>query len=275
MAISSERVTTPDPTAEAPSRGLVATGRAVTRRVLVLSPLGTDYHDAETLALASSAVSAHTEVHVRSLADGVPKTAFLPAASRFYNQLLREVERAAEEGFDAAVIACASDPALSEAKELVDIPVTAPMEAALHLAAPFGRLGIVAPRIQSGENENLPANADWVRRLVHRYGFDYLVGSIRSARAGHPSDEEVSSLFAEDTEELRRRVRTSMADSIAGPALEQAKRAVEEDEAAVLFFACTTWSGLLDPIRSALNVRVIDPLLDTVRFAETLALVGR
>ena len=68
---------------------------------------------------------------MRSLVGtGVPATIFLPAASLFLNQLLAAVEQGEKDGFDAVVIACCSDPGLEDAKDLVSIPVTAPMEAA-------------------------------------------------------------------------------------------------------------------------------------------------
>lgn len=242
--------------------------------LLVINPLGCDLYDRMMLDLAAPAVGAGTVVEVRSLGDGVPATPFLPAASRFYNQLLAAVEQGERDGFDAVVIACASDPGLPEAKELVRIPVTAPMEAAVHTAAALGRLGVVAPRIPSGEGENLPVDANWVRGLVHRYGAAHAFAGVRSAPTGHPSREVTARLLEEDPEELRRLVREEMAASIAGPALEQAKRLHHDDEATVLFFACTIWGGMLDPIRDAVPVPVLDPLVNTVQFAELLAGAG-
>ena len=102
-------------------------------------------------------------VVVRSLAGtGVPTTVFLPAASLFTNQLLGAVEQGEKDGFDAVVIACCSDPGLEDAKDLVSIPVTAPMEEpAVATAVGLGRLAVIAPRIESAEGENLPQSANW------------------------------------------------------------------------------------------------------------------
>lgn len=243
-------------------------------RVLVVNPLGCDLYDQLTLEVVGPAVAPDTKVVVRSLGDGVPPTPFLPAASRFYNQLLAAVERAERDGFDAVAIACCSDPGLPEAKELVRIPVTAPMEAAVHTAAPLGRLGVIAPRIPSGDGENLPTDANWVRNLVQRYGMAHAFAGVRSAPAGHPSAEVTTRLLDQDPDGLRRLVRDEMAASIAGPAMEQARRSYVDDEATVLFFACTIWGGLLDPIRQAVPIPVLDPLVNTVQFAELLARAG-
>lgn len=57
------------------------------------------------------------------------------------------VQRAVEaqaEGCDGVLVACSGDPGVTEARTLLDIPMVGPMEAALHLAAQYGRkIGIV------------------------------------------------------------------------------------------------------------------------------------
>ncbi|MYE66726.1 MAG: hypothetical protein F4236_00615 [Acidimicrobiia bacterium] len=140
-------------------------------RILLINPLGVNVYDELVDEVVRPAVSSDTELTVRSLAGtGVPETAFLPAASLLMNQLLSAVQQGESDGFDAVVIGCASDPGLVDAKELVSIPVTAPMEAAVATGRAFGRLAVVAPRIDSGEGENLPQDANWARRLVSSYG---------------------------------------------------------------------------------------------------------
>ncbi len=245
-------------------------------RVLVVNPLGVDVYDAMTEEVVGPAVSSGTEVVVRSLAGtGVPETAFLPATSLFMNQLLSAVEQGEREGFDAVVLACASDPGLEDAKDLVSIPVTAPMEAAVATSLAFGRLGVVAPRIESGEGENLPQTANWVRRLIHRYGAESRFAGVFSARSGHPPADEVSRLLEADPEGLRSAVRRDMSESIAGTAGDASESAWRDHDADVLFFACTLWAGLLDPIRDRVPIPLLDPLITPVRYAELLATAGR
>jgi Asp/Glu/hydantoin racemase len=60
-------------------------------------------------------------------------------------QLLDNVRRAEQEGFDAVAIAILQNPALREAKTLVDIPVAGYGEAAMHLACLLGdRFAVLA-----------------------------------------------------------------------------------------------------------------------------------
>ena len=244
-------------------------------KILVINPLGVDVYDAMTHEIVAPAVSSDTEVVVRSLVGtGVPDTAFLPATSLFLNQLLSAVQQGERDGFDAVVIACASDPGLEDAKDLVSIPVTAPMEAAVATGLAFERLGVIAPRIESGEGENLPQTSNWVRRLIHRYGAESRFGGVLHAPTGHPSAEEVDRLLMEDPDGLRAAVRREMAASIAGPAGDAAELAWREHDVTVLFFACTLWSGMLDPIRERVPIPVLDPLIAPVRYAELLALAG-
>lgn len=241
-------------------------------RILIINPMGVDVYNPMVEQAVGSAVAPDTKVEVRSLAGtGVPPTAFLPAASLFTNQLLAEVERAEQDGFDAAVIACAADPGLEDAKDLVSIPVTGPMEAAVAAGRAFGRFAVIAPRIESGEGENLPQNANWVRRLIHRYGGSSAFAGVFSAPSGHPPADEVTRLLAEDPAGLRAAVRAEMAASVRGSALEASERAWRDHDATALFFACTLWSGLLDHIRARVPARVLDPLITPVLYAEMLA----
>jgi Asp/Glu/hydantoin racemase len=244
-------------------------------RLLIINPLGVDIYDSMTEDIGRRAVAPGTEIVVRSLTGtGVPATIFLPAASLFINQLLVAVEQGEKDGFDAVVIACCSDPGLEDAKDLVSIPVTAPMEAAVATGFGLGRMAVIAPRIDSGDGENLPQTANWVLRLIHRYGGESAFAGVLSARSGHPSESEVARLLAENVDGLREAVRREMSASIAGPAAAAAESAWRDHDATVLFFACTLWSDLLGPIRERLPIPVLDPLVTPIRYAELLAGAG-
>ena len=241
------------------------------KKILILNPNGTNIYDEVTLEVAENAVSSDTSVTVRNLSGSVPKTAFLPATSVLMNQLLTAVVDAEKDGFDAVVIACCSDPGLQDAKDLVSIPVTAPMEAAVYTAAPIGRLGIIAPRIESGEDENLPSDSNWVRKLIHQYGVSHNFAGVRFAPTPHPSANETERLLKEDLRELCRIVREGMSKSLDEKGINEAKCACDEDDAKVLFFACTIWSGLLDKVQNSVSAKILDPVKNTVIFAEMLA----
>ena len=241
------------------------------KKILVVNPNGTNIYDQVTIDVAETAVSSDTTVIVRNLSGSVPKTAFLPATTVLMNQLLTAVVDAEKEGFDAVVIACCSDPGLQDAKDLVSIPVTAPMEAAVYTAASIGRLGIIAPRIETGENENLPSDSNWVRKLIHQYGVSHNFAGVRFAPAPHPSANETERLLKEDIGELCKIVRDGMSKSLDKTGINEPRLSCETDDAEVLFFACTIWSGLLEKVQSRVSAKILDPVKNTVNFAEMLA----
>ena len=241
------------------------------KKILVLNPNGTNIYDQVTLDVAKNSVSSDTSIFVKNLSGSVPKTAFLPATSVLMNQLLTAVVNAEKDGFDAVVIACCSDPGLQDAKELVSIPVTAPMEAAVYTAAPIGRLGVIAPRIDSGEDENLPSDSNWVRKLIHLYGVDHNFAGVRYAPAPHPPPNVTEKLIKEDLEKLCLLVRDGMSKALDDKGINEAQKSSEEDDAKVLFFACTIWSGLLDKVEKNVSAKILDPVKTAVIFAEMLA----
>lgn len=239
-------------------------------RILVINPIGADIYDEYTARILEPAASPDTEVVVRSL-TGVPKTPFLPTPAAFYNQLFKAIMDAEQDGFDGVVIACCSDPGLKDAKTIVKIPVTAPMEAAARTAPSLGRLSVIVPRIQSGEGENLPGNGNWARSLITEYGMSEFMASVRSAPADHPSTEDSMRLFAANPAALRELVLGGMERAIYTTALEQSRRAVYDDEATVLFYGCTFWGGMLGPIARDVPAIILDPLITPLKYVEHLA----
>lgn len=239
-------------------------------RILFIDPVGTDIYDEYMYNIMRPQANPDTELVVRNL-KGVPKTPFLPSPALFFNQLFQAVIDAEKEGFDGVVIGCCADPGLKDAKTLVNIPVTAPYEAVARTAPATGRLGVIVPQIESGEGENLPENANWARDLAREYRVvDYITG-VRGAPADHPSNEESMRLFAEDPDALRELVLGGMERAVRTTALEQSKKAVYEDEAEVLFYGCTFWGGMLDPIAQEVPVTILDPLITPLKYIELLA----
>jgi Asp/Glu/hydantoin racemase len=74
--------------------------------------------------------------------------------------------------------------------------------------------------------------------------------------------------------ELKDEVMARFRDSIEQDAISQAKKAVKEDRAEVLFFSCTLWGGMLKPVAEAVNVPVLDPVITVLKSAE-LAIKAR
>jgi Asp/Glu/hydantoin racemase len=245
-------------------------------RVLLINPVGTDYMLDSLRELVGRADLPGVEVDVEYLAEGVPPTAFLPLPNVSYNQILTAAAEAGPRGYDAAVVSCAADPGVAIAKTISTIPVTGPMEAALHTAAALGgRLGVVTAKLAPGPNEHQPSTVNWLRELIQSYGMWHRFAGVRSVHPEHPVGGEAEEMLRDDPAALRAAIQRGMAEAVAGPGVKLAIELVEEDDATAVAFACTQWGGLLEPAREALDVPVIDPIIDTIRYAALLATIGR
>ena len=229
-------------------------------RILWINPLGTDMYDEATDDILRPVACPDTELVVRSL-RGVPKTPYLPPTAVFFNQLLQTVIDAEKEGFDGAVISCCADPGLQDAKKSVNIPVTGPFEALAHTAPALGQVTIIAGRKNGGS---------W-SRLVHQYNMTPHLAAVREAHFAHPDPELAMRLFQEDESKLRSMVFEEMGRSAREDGVKQARLAKEEDGANAVFFACTLWSGLLEPVARAVPITVLDPMITALKYIEGVA----
>jgi allantoin racemase len=97
---------------------------------------------------------------------------------------------AEREGFDAMIIGCCYDPALTQAREITTIPIVGPLEAAVGLARPFGhRFAVV-----TDHHKAVPMIAD----LVRQYGAEPNCTSVKAIE-WHISDmiEDPASVAAD------------------------------------------------------------------------------
>ena len=76
--------------------------------------------------------------------------------------IFEEAIKAEKEGFDAAIVGCCYDPGVRVARELVDIPVIGPLEAAMYFAPYFGHDYVVV----TDHHKAVP----YLRDLVRLYG---------------------------------------------------------------------------------------------------------
>ncbi len=107
-------------------------------KICFLNPFGTpDYnqliHDVLTRSLRGG-----TELTVRNLDGPVKNMDYFVAKHLLEVGVMKAAAQAEEDGFDAFIIGCCYDPALSQCRELVDIPVVGPLEAALGNIRAFG-----------------------------------------------------------------------------------------------------------------------------------------
>ncbi|MBU2647344.1 aspartate/glutamate racemase family protein [bacterium] len=80
-------------------------------------------------------------------------------------QLIDGIIEAEKQGYDAAIIGCANDPGLQQARQAVDIPVIGVTEASMHLACMLGhKFGVITV---------MDRLVSVCERNIHSYGLDY------------------------------------------------------------------------------------------------------
>jgi Asp/Glu/hydantoin racemase len=243
-------------------------------KILLINPLGTDMFDQLTVDVVQAHLASDTEVVCRSLGGEVPNTPYLCSPSIYHDPLVRAVQVASSQGFDAVGISCCGDPALGDCKDASAIPVTAPVEAVCATTRARGPLCIVQRKLGPAFESLMPTqrNSDWIRGLVRSYGLEDGMVSIRQVPiAGHPSPEQSSELATSDPDRLRNLILEAMAKAADGPGVEQVQLAAQQDASSGAFFNCTFWGGLLETVRKASSIPIHDPLVVVAKYTEFLA----
>jgi allantoin racemase len=160
---------------------------------------------------------------------------------------LELVQRANEEGYDAVILACFSDPGLDAAKELSDILVVGIEEASLLVATTLGHkftiLTLTEERIPHKEND------------VWRYKLQHHLGSVR---------ELGMTVLETDAEPEKTKQRI----------LDVSRRAVEEDKAEVMVLGCAGMVGYAKKAEEELGIKIIDPTSVALKYAEAMVDAG-
>lgn len=153
------------------------------------------------------------------------------------------------EGYDAVTLGCFGDPGLAELRSLTPLPVLGPGISAMHAASLVSdRFSILSP-VESSVRSALSQ--------AEQYG---LAGKVASVRA-------LNIPVLTIRQDRRRAVDT---------AVRIAAECIEKDGADAIVLGCMSMAFQrldLDMVET-IRVRVINPLIPLVRFAETLALSG-
>ena len=160
---------------------------------------------------------------------------------------LELVRRANEEGYDAIVLACFSDPSLDAAKEVSDVPVIGMEEATLHVAAMLGHKFSIMTSLS--------------RRVPIREVHIRLRGLEHAFASALPMDMAVLEID-DNPAKAKERI------------LELARRAVQEDGAEVIVLGCAGLVGYGLDIERELGVVVLDPTLVAFKIAEAFVDLG-
>ena len=160
---------------------------------------------------------------------------------------LELVRQANEEGYDAIVLACFSDPALDAAKEISEVPVIGIEEATLHMAAMLGHKFSIMTSLTS----RIPTRDLHVR--LH---------GLESAFASAPALNMPVLEMDANPDEAKARI------------LELARKAVQEDGAEVIVLGCAGLAGYAEDIERELGAVVLDPTSVALKVAEAVADLG-
>jgi allantoin racemase len=165
--------------------------------------------------------------------------------------IVDEILRAEEEGYDAAIVNCCANPGVTEARELVRMPVVGAGEAAYYLSLILAdRIGI----IDGGGTYRTSSHSSVLhteRRMVKLLGLSERIVSIRGI-----------GLAVEDFQELT-------IDAFA-----EAGNKCIEDGAEAIILACTCMTDYVQELEERLDVPVVDPNIAALKFAETLVAMG-
>jgi allantoin racemase len=160
---------------------------------------------------------------------------------------LELVRQANEEGYDAIVLACFSDPGLDAAKEISEIPVIGIEEATMHLAAMLGHKFSITTVFRN----RVPTRDLHVRQ----HGLE---SSYASALVMNMPVLEMDA----NPEKAQARI------------LELSRKAVQEEGAEVIILGCAGLTGYAAAVERELGAVVLDPTSVAFKMAEAIADLG-
>lgn len=156
-----------------------------------------------------------TKVEFSSIRKGPPYLSYYTECLDSDYNVFLEGCNAEKEGYDAVQPDCVFDPALKPLKEVLNIPVAAPLECSIHVASVLGRKFSVLINEES--------MVKFIEEKVREYGLDNKLASVRVIDVLF---EELG--FATGTPDMRAIHRKLKAAGI---------KAIEQDGADVLIYA--------------------------------------
>lgn len=185
-----------------------------------------------------------TELTLAKVTKGVESIESYYDASLAAPYILKEVQSAGREGFDAVTILCGTDPVLDAAKEIGAVPVVGILESAIHIACVLGRkfslLTILPETVGSKDNK------------LREMGLLDKCASV--IPLGIP---------APDLEKDHKRLMQVLT--------EKAHLAMERDGADALILTCVGLFHAAGELSAKVNIPVLDPTACGVKWAEMFA----
>jgi Asp/Glu/hydantoin racemase len=215
-------------------------------RIAFINPVGVADYDAQMERTLAPFVSPDTQLDVLHF-EGVPEDIAFYLPKHIIELGLLEMAPVLESaGYDAIIVGCCYDPGVRVAREVVDIPVIGPMEAATNLSAYFGhRFSIVT---------DSPKTAAWIDDLMRSYG-------ASNCRGIHAIDWHVPDMLADPIGVTQATWRT-------------VDRALERDGTDVAVIGCTTIAACIEDAIAVdsgyRDVPCVNPSTAALQVAEAL-----
>ena len=217
-------------------------------KVYVLLPILRDEKLEETtIREIASAAPPGVEFKVESLEYGPASIETMYDEELAAPWILEKVKKAENEGYDAVVIDCMGDPALSGAREIVDIPVIGPCQATMALASTLGEKFSVVTVLESAVPIFL--------KKAKEYGYDHLMASVRYMDV--------------PVRELEKRK-----DAVRDALIKESLKAVKEDGADTIILGCTGMIGMAKAIQDSIGLPVVDAGVAPFKYALMLVELG-
>ena len=230
-------------------------------RIRYIEPIGIDIHVPRAVSVLEKHASSGVFVEIVHL-DLPPELAgpMLPPVPLYMNELIATVLQAEEDGADAAIIGCCSDPALMEAQRSAKIPVIGPLQAAAALAAGRGlNIGILFP-----DEHDWQITANWVRRNLRAYGLSDVVSDIAFVPMHVEGEDSLIGNMEVTAEIVEERFRRQLHE-LGVPA---ARAMLERGPVEAILFGCTIWGGMIREVAHLIDAPCIDPMVASLHLAE-------
>ena len=220
----------------------------MSRRINFINPFGTLAYDEIVHATLAHYAADGTQLAITHL-DGCPSDIDYFYSKHLMESVLMEaVMRSEEQGFDAVIVGCCYDPGVRTARELVDIPVVGPMEAALQLAGYHGHSFTVVTDHHKA--------APYIEDVVRLTG---LGGNCRGVR----------------TIEWYVRDMVNDPDTVARDTIATCRNVLAETRADTILMGCTIVAACYQQYLmrggEAPDIAIVNPNLMALKIAETLA----
>lgn len=107
-------------------------------RLCFLNPFGTPAYDKLITDVIAPTMRDDVDLDVIHLDARPENIDYFAPKHLVETAIMKAAVKAQSDGYDAFVIGCCYDPALTQARELVNIPVVGPLEASIAMSRPFG-----------------------------------------------------------------------------------------------------------------------------------------